>query len=429
MVKAQTRYKNRPKPNKQKAARIARGEKQALESLAHKRRPFDALLKEIVAAVLYAESPTPRGGSSSDSSPEESANGEIWVEVGSGLGQLRALLPPEILSRVVHTDVSEWLVRGLVEKFPEARVATADVARLPFETGSVDVVLGLCAFDSFPDPVRASHEIVRVLREGGRFVHFLDAATNIEPVLSKLVATGFLPLPNFLADIALGRPDLLALDQVGHLIQPYHDVLSVPLAQFTAITEMLQRAGHPMTAMLHRYMAVFLKQPFEALPAARTFVELTSDPAVGRPMNQVLMSLFTTLQQPPYSEHMRFDLRSHASLAHFKATLERHFGPEFGCELRLSTVVYARSYEADEREPLRARVRRVGIGQNSVEWPAPLGVPTCRLKPDLPSPEPDGATVQTHLLREAAIYCLVAEKVVGGQREGSTTLDRQGELR
>ncbi len=415
MVKAQTRYKNRPKANKQKAARIARGEKQALESLAHKRRPFDPLLREIVSAVLYAQSPERRHDGTSISASENARDGETWLEVGSGLGQLRALLPPDVLSRVIHTDVSEWLVRGLLEKFPEARATTADVARLPFETGSVDVVLGLCAFDSFPAPARAAHEIIRVLREGGRFIHFLDAATNIEPVLSKLVAAGLLPLPNFLADIALGRPDLLATEQVGHLIQPYHDVLSVPLPQFSAIAEMLQRAGHPMTAMLQRYMAVFLKQPFDALPAARTFVELTSSPAVGRPMNQVLMSLFTTLQQPPYSDHLRFDLQSHASLAHFKATLERHFGPEFGCEVRLSTVVYARNYEADEREPLRARVRRVGIGQNSVGWPAPLGVPTCRLKPELPSPEPGVATVQTHLLREAAIYCLVAEKVVGSQ--------------
>jgi len=44
----------RKKPNKQKAARVARGERQALEALAHKRQPFEPLLREVVAAVLHA---------------------------------------------------------------------------------------------------------------------------------------------------------------------------------------------------------------------------------------------------------------------------------------------------------------------------------------------------------------------------------------
>lgn len=41
----------RKKPNKQKAARVAQGEKLALESLGQKRRPFEPLLKEIDLVV------------------------------------------------------------------------------------------------------------------------------------------------------------------------------------------------------------------------------------------------------------------------------------------------------------------------------------------------------------------------------------------
>ncbi len=407
---AKQRARKRSKPDKQKAARRAQGEKNALESLAKKRRPFEPLLREIVGAVLHAEAPEPAALPPSDTSTSRVRGKATWVEVGSGLGQLRALLPDDIAESVVHTELSEWLVRGLLEKYPAARALAASVNQLPFEAESVDAVLGLCVFDAFPEPERACREIARVLRPGGRFVHFLDAATNIEPVLSHLIADGQLPLPHFLADVSLSRPDLLDMGRARALILPYHDVLSVPLTQFTAITQMLQRAGHPMAAMLHRYMAVFLKQPFESLPAARAFVQLTSDPVVGRPMNQALMSLFTTLAQPPYATHLPFDLRAHSSLAYFKATLERHFGPEFGFAQRLSAIVYARAYEANESDPLRARVRRVGIGQNSVDWPAPQGVPTCRLKPDLPEPEPTDVSVATHVLREAAIYCLVAEK-------------------
>lgn len=413
MGKSQTLNK-RGKPNKQKAARIARGEKQALESLGQKRQPFEPLLRDVVAAVLHAAGPQPEGVAAEAliaSGERPTPRNQTWVEVGCGLGQLRTLLPPEVAPRVTHTDVSEWLVRGLQTKFPEARAMTADVNRLPFEAGSVDAVLGLCAFDSFPEANRAAREIARVLRPRGRFIHFLDAATNIEPVLTHLVANGRLALPNFFADIELRRPDLLEAVQVEHLVKPYHDVLSVPIAQFAAVVELLQRAGHQMAPMLQRYLTHFTTQPFLLLPAARAFVELTSDPAVGRPMNQALMSLFTTLKQPPYSDHLGFDLQAQSSLAYFKATLERHFGPALGFEVRVSTVVYARAYEANSDEPLRARVRRVGIGQNSLEWPAALGVPASQLKPDLASPEPNGATPETHVLREAAVYCLVSEKV------------------
>jgi SAM-dependent methyltransferase len=407
MAKAAANAK-RKKPNKQKAARVARGEKQALESLGQKRRPFEHLLKEIVASVLHAEAPRPvlqLSGAQLDA-----PNAEAWLEIGCGLGQLRGLLPSEVLPRVIHTDLSEHLVRGLLDKYPEARARAASVNQLPFEDASIDAVLGLCVFDSFPDHARASHEIGRVLRPAGRFIHFLDAATNIEPVLIQLVNAGRLALPNFFADIALRRPDLVDMARLGHLIQPYHDVLSVPLAQFSVVVEMLQRAGHPMASMLQRYTSVFQQRPFAVLPAARAFVELTSTPEAARPMNQALMSLFTTLQQPPYSEHVPFDVQSHSSLVNFKATLDRYFGPEFGFEVRISTIVYARTFEADDRAPLRARVRRVGIGQNSLYWPPPRGVHTSRLNVNLPGPEQAGVAPETHVLHEAAIYCLVAEK-------------------
>lgn len=432
----------RKKPNKQRAARVARGEKQALESLAQKRRPFEPLLKEIVAAVVHAAETSSFAGQTSASelpatsndshSTAYSALGPVtspssesgtWLEVGCGLGQLRALLPKEVLPRLIHTDVLEHLVKGLIERYPEARAQAASVDCLPFDAGSIDAVLGLCAFDSFPDQAAASREIWRVLRPGGRFVHFLDAATNIEPTLLQLIGAGRLPLPNFFADIALRRPDLIDWPRVGHLVQPYHDVLSVPLSQFGAVVEMLRRAGHLMAAMLERYTSVFLRRPFEALPAARAFVELTSSSDVGRPVNQALMSLFTTLQQPPYSTQLPFDLQSHSSLVNFKTTLDGYFGREFGFEIRVSTIVYARSFEPDVQDPLRARVRRVGIGQNSAFWPEPRGVHTSRLTGNLSDALQSDVSPSTHILREAAIYCLIAEKVDHGSRWPNPPLD------
>jgi SAM-dependent methyltransferase len=397
------------KNRKTTAPSRAQRETRALQALAAKRRAFEPLLAQVVAGVLHAHGPR-ADVVASGRLPLDQRREPNWIEVGSGLGQLRSLLPPEVLDFVTHTELSKSLARGFAQRYPQARVLAADVTRLPFETEGVDAVLGLCAFDSFPAPAKAAQEIGRVLRAGGRFIHFLDAATNIEPILVGLVGNGQLPLPNFLADAALLEPALLDLDELSHLCGPYHDLLSVPVRDFELVTAMLVRAGHPMAKILEGYSAPFLKQPFDALLAARAFVALTSDLRNSRPMNQALTSLVSTLRQPPYSQHIPFDLVAHSSLAHFESSLKGYFGADFGFVPRLSAVVYARAFDPSRGEPLRAHVRRVGIVQNSVNWPAPVGIPACQLKADLPSPDMPAATPDSHILREAAVYAFVAEK-------------------
>lgn len=382
-------------------------EKRALLSLGEKRRPFEPLLQKVVEAVLGV------GGLVSPTSTarrQEDAPGGHWVEVGSGLGQLRSLLPPKVRARVTHTELSASLVRGLVARYPDAHALAADVAELPFESASVEAVLGLCAFDSFSAPASAAREVNRVLTTGGRFVHFLDATTDVEPLLVELVKFGRLPLPHFLADVALRQPSLI--DQVGswHLVAPLEDVLSVPFAQFSVVTEMLQKAKHPIAATLCDYAAVFCPTSFQRLSAARTFVSLTSDAARARPMNQALMGLYSTLKSPRYSQVLTFDLKSHSTLSGFKSKLEHYFGPSYGFEVRLSDIVYARSFEPNRDNPVRAQVRRVGSLQNHLNWPQALGTQANELMPsDVPSNHLE-AGPNSHVLKEAAVYCLIAEK-------------------
>ena len=396
------------KGRKSTAPSRAQRETRALEALATRRRAFEPLLAQIVAGVLHAYGPSAQATPTFDllRGPKRAPK---WIEVGSGLGQLRSLLPPDVLELVTHTELSRSLSRGLLERHPRARVLAADVTELPFETESVDAVLGLCAFDSFPAPADAAREIGRVLRAGGRFIHFLDAATNVEPLLSDLVGADRLPLPNFLADAAVLEPALLDLDELRHLCGPYHDLLSVPLQHFELVTAMLARAKHSMANMLLAYSAPFVKRPFDSLRAARAFVALTSDLRNSRPMNQALTSVVSTLRQPPYSQRIPFELAAHSSLAHFESRLMGYFGADLGFAPLLSAVVYARAFEPSRGEPLRAHVRRVGIVQNSVGWPAPVGVPARQLKMDLPSPELPGATPDSHILREAAVYAFAAE--------------------
>jgi SAM-dependent methyltransferase len=409
---AKGRNRTAPSRAKRETSR-AKHETQALQSLAKKRLAFEPLLAQVVAGVLHAHGPRAQAAGAGDP-PEGPTREQNWIEVGSGLGQFRALLPSDVLGFVTHTELSSALARGFRERHPQARVLAADVERLPFEAESVDAVLGLCAFDSFAAPVNAVREIGRVLRAGGRFIHFLDAATNVEPILIDLVGADRLPLPNFLADAALLEPALLNLNDLGHLCGPFHDLLSVPVEHFELVTAMLARAGHPIATMLQGYSAPFLKRPFDALLAARAFVALTSDLKNSRPMNQALTSVVSTLRQPPYSRHMPFELAAHSSMAHFESRLKGYFGTDFGFAPRLSAVVYARAFEPNRGEPLRAHVRRVGIVQNSTSWPAPVGIPALQLKSDLPSSEAPGATSDSHILREAAVYAFVAEKTNAG---------------
>lgn len=395
---ATARKKEKQRP-RQGLARKASVDKHtaALSSLAAQRRPFEPLLKTVVEAVLHQHGP-------------KGTSAPCIVEVGSGLGQLRSLLPEYLLDAVTHTEFSEKLTRGFARRHPEARVLTADAAALPFEASSVDAVLALCVFDSLDRPYAVRHEIRRVLTRGGTFVHFLDAATNVEPILSQLVDAERLPLPNFFADTSLLQPALIDLQKFHRFLHPYVDLLSVPIGHYQKLLEVLTQAHHPMANMLERYAHPFVMRPFDSLLAARAFVALTGDVNSSRPLNQALTSLVSTLSAPQYSSRFAFDLWPHSTLTHFQQRLEQIFSEEAGFARRMSSVIYARDFERNESDPLRAQVLRAGIVKNTGDWPIPLGTPAQQLHPQAAPASASNLSPSTHVLREAAVYCFVAEK-------------------
>lgn len=357
------------------------------------------MLKRVVEAVLYQHGP-------------KGASAPRLVEVGSGLGQLRSLLPECLLDAVTHTEFSEKLTRGFARRHPTARVVSADAAALPFGANSVDAVLALCVFDSLERPYAVRDEIRRVLSRGGSFVHFLDAATNVEPIVSQLVDAERLPLPNFFADTSLLQSAFLDLQKFRAFLHPYVDLLSVPIGHYQGLLDVLRQANHPMLNMLERYARPFITRPFDSLAAARAFVALTSSDNNSRPLNQALTSLVSTLSAPQYSSRFAFDLRPHSTLTHVQQRLEQIFSEQAGFSQRLSSVVYARAFEKNDRDQIRAQVLRVGIVKNTEDWPIPLGTPAEQLHPQgAREPEPESnASPSTHVLREAAVYCFVAEK-------------------
>lgn len=92
------------------------------------------------------------------------------VPVGGGVA-LRGLRPGAHLDYVA-ADISPTMLARATEvarrRGVEDQVTTvlADVGQLPFETGSFDLVVSFTGLHVFPDPRRAIHEMVRVLRPG-----------------------------------------------------------------------------------------------------------------------------------------------------------------------------------------------------------------------------------------------------------------------
>ncbi len=82
------------------------------------------------------------------------------VRPGQDLAYVAADLSPRMLARTREAARA----RGVAER---VTTLVCDVAALPLEDASVDLVVSLTGLHCFPDPRRAVHEMGRVLRPGG----------------------------------------------------------------------------------------------------------------------------------------------------------------------------------------------------------------------------------------------------------------------
>jgi len=93
------------------------------------------------------------------------------LEVAPGPGYLAVEMARPARLQVTGLDISSTFVEIARERAREAGVKVefrqGDVARMPFETGSFDLVVCQAAFKNFPLPLRALAEMHRVLRVGG----------------------------------------------------------------------------------------------------------------------------------------------------------------------------------------------------------------------------------------------------------------------
>eukprot|EP00270_Netrium_digitus_P005274 TRINITY_DN1693_c0_g1_i2.p1 TRINITY_DN1693_c0_g1~~TRINITY_DN1693_c0_g1_i2.p1 ORF type:complete len:396 (-),score=56.90 TRINITY_DN1693_c0_g1_i2:283-1470(-) len=114
------------------------------------------------------------------------AKGGVLVDASCGSGLFtRKFASAGMYSAVVGLDFSEKMLqeaRSFIQADPSLASAPlalvrADIARLPFETSSVDAVHAGAALHCWPSPFLAVAEICRVLKPGGTFV----ATTFLNP--------------------------------------------------------------------------------------------------------------------------------------------------------------------------------------------------------------------------------------------------------
>lgn len=86
---------------------------------------------------------------------------------GLRVGQDVAYTGVDVSPAMLDRTLAAARRRGVTD---QVRVRGADVAALPFDDGSFDLVLSLTGLHCFPDPAAAVGEMIRVLRPGGRLV-------------------------------------------------------------------------------------------------------------------------------------------------------------------------------------------------------------------------------------------------------------------
>ncbi|HYR47493.1 MAG TPA: class I SAM-dependent methyltransferase, partial [Candidatus Polarisedimenticolia bacterium] len=124
------------------------------------------------------------------------------LEVAPGPGYLAVEMARPGRLQVTGLDISSTFVEIARERAREAGVKVefrqGDVARMPFETGSFDLVVCQAAFKNFPLPLSALAEMHRVLRVGGTaLIHDMSRDATHDEIDREVKEMGLGPISSF----------------------------------------------------------------------------------------------------------------------------------------------------------------------------------------------------------------------------------------
>lgn len=357
-----------------------------IDHLAGVRKPWEALTKRIVGAVLRKCLPTPPA---------------TIVEIGAGGGQLREWLPAELTSDITHTEPSEPFVRALCDRHPGARVVRAEASALPFELSTVSAVLGLCVFDTLPDLASVRDELRRVLKPGGLVIHFLDLATSPDCLFPELIAAGELPLTNFARDSA--PLDVLTDTQKALLpaTDEFDEVLAVPWDAFRSFVGVLEAARHPLASNLGPYSGLLSPGALDPEKLAQGFMAASADPARLLALNRALLQLTLSARQLGRA----WPLRAVSSRTHIRERLRSAFDSVRGFTTEFAGPIVAREVVAGEG---RFVLRHAGRTIRRTEFPnVEYGTPVSAFDG---LPLPSRAAGAGQLVRETTVEVFVTRR-------------------
>jgi SAM-dependent methyltransferase len=96
--------------------------------------------------------------------------GEVVLDVGTGVGVLVPLIRLYRPSVILACDLAEKMLQRVREKYPEVRTHPADIAVLSLESASVDAIFMNAMYGNIADKPRACQNAAQMLRPGGRLV-------------------------------------------------------------------------------------------------------------------------------------------------------------------------------------------------------------------------------------------------------------------
>lgn len=109
--------------------------------------------------------------------------GAAVLDLGAGQGQLASLLQPGRWE-LTELDPSFELCRTNAQT-GSGRILCATGEALPLRDSSQDAVVSLTVLDILDNAPAVMAEVARVLKPGGRFIHFHDLLPNLSAILSR----------------------------------------------------------------------------------------------------------------------------------------------------------------------------------------------------------------------------------------------------
>ncbi len=241
-----------------------------------------------------------------------------------GDGQLRERLPAAMLPRVIHTEPDASVSRAYRRQHPDATVLQAGAEQLPFESASVAAVLGLCVLDVVSDGRAVARELARVLRPGGRVIHWLDMTTVLAGVVDSLWSIGQVPLPNFFSE-----PSAQEWPQ---------DLWLMPREHLASLVSSLHQAGSPAASPLAQYLAVFSAAPVAVGAPTRELIQLQESARLRSVLRGALAIAYENAPAELREQLSGVAGQSMSTSSSFETMLRSWFTEEAGFRVEISAV-------------------------------------------------------------------------------------------